>query len=109
MIASIYPTYRAIGRPIELMGLQGPYILIVAAALVADLLLFVILYCCGTPPWICIVIAFGLGTSAIALARQLNKRFGANGLQKHLAAKHLPEAIRFDSRQGLLHLIKHHV
>ncbi|HLZ86413.1 MAG TPA: DUF4133 domain-containing protein [Puia sp.] len=106
MTTSVYPTYRAIGRPIEFQGLQGPYILAGAMALIADLLLFVLLYCCGTPPWLCIGIAFGLGTAAVVIARALSRRFGVHGWMKHLAAKRLPDAIRFNSRQVYLNLIK---
>lgn len=106
MTTSVYPTYRAIGRPIEFSGLKGPYILPAAAALVADLLLFVILYCCGTPPWVCILIAFGLGGAAVAIARELSRRFGVHGLSKHLAARRLPRAVRFDTRRVYLTLLK---
>jgi hypothetical protein len=106
MTTSVYPSYRAIGRPMEYYGLKGPYILLAAASLIADLLLFVILYCCGTPPWLCIVIAFGLGAAVIATARGLSRRFGANGLTKHLAARRIPDVVRFESRQVYLNLIK---
>jgi hypothetical protein len=106
MTTRVYPSYPAIGRPIQLKGLKGPYILFTAAALIADLLLFVILYCCGTPPWLCLVIAFGLGTAAIGMGLKLSRRFGAHGLQKFLAQKRLPRAIRFDSRQIYVNLIK---
>jgi len=105
MTTSVYPTYRAAGRPIELLGLKGQYILIAAAGLIADFLLFVILYCCGTPPWLCILIAFGLGAAAIAMTRSLSQRFGACGLTKYWAAKQLPSAIRIGSRQPFLSLL----
>jgi hypothetical protein len=101
----VYPSYRAVGRPIEFLGLQGPYILLTAIALVADFLLFVILFCCGTTTWLCLSIAFGLGATAIAAGRQLSQRFGARGLQKHLAAKRLPKAIRLDSRRVFVNLL----
>lgn len=105
MTTCVYPTYRAVGRPIEFMGLQGPYILLTAITLVADFLLFVILFCCGTTNWLCLSIGFGLGATAIATGRQLSQRFGARGFQKHLAAKRMPKAIRVDSRRVFLNLI----
>jgi hypothetical protein len=105
MTTSVYPSYQAVGRPIQFQGLQGVYILFTAIALVADFLLFVILYCCGLFPIVCVLIAFSLGVTTIAITRRLSHRFGANGLRKYLAARRLPEAIRFDSRQALLNLI----
>jgi len=106
MTTSVYPNYRAIGRPMEFKGLKGPYILVAAAALIADLLLFVILYCCGVPPWVCILIAFGAGGTAIAVTIGLSQRFGVHGWMKHLAARALPRAIRAGSRQVYFNLIK---
>jgi hypothetical protein len=108
MTTSVYSTYQAAGRPIEFQGLKGAYILIAAAALVADLLLFIILYCCGTPPLACIPIAFALGTAAIGITRSLSRRFGIHGLPKFLAARRLPQAVRFDSRQIYLNLLNIH-
>lgn len=105
MTTSVYPSFRAVDRPLEFKGFIGPYILLAAGALVADLLLFVILYCCRVTPWICIVLAFGLGAAALATAAGLSRRFGAHGLMKHLASKRLPRVIRFDSRQVFLNLI----
>lgn len=107
MTTSVYSTYRAIGRPIEFMGLAGKYILIAAATLIADLLLFVVLYCCGTPPELCVVIALGLGAASLGITRTLSQRFGAHGLMKHWTAKQLPQSIRIDSRQPFLQLLNH--
>ena len=106
MTTSVYPTYRAMGRPLEFRGFKGQYILFAAAALVSDLLLFVILYCCRVAPWICIVLVFGLGAAALWAIAALSRRFGADGLMKHLAAKRLPRTIRFDSRRVYFNLIK---
>lgn len=106
MTTSVYPNYRAIGRPMEFKGLKGPYILITAAALIADLLLFVILYCCGVPPWLCIGITFASATTAVGVSIRWSQRFGVHGWMKHLAAKGLPRAIRSGNRQVYLNLLK---
>jgi len=105
MTTSVYSTYRTAGRPIEFQGLKGAYIPIAAAALVADLLVFIFLYCCGTPPLAGIPIAFALGAAAIGITRSLSRRFGIHGLPKFLAAKRLPRGVRFESRQIYLNLI----
>jgi hypothetical protein len=89
----------------EFKGLKGPYILVAGAALIADLLLFVILYCCGVAPWLCILIAFGWGIGAVLTGTRLSQRFGAHGWMKHLAAKSLPEIIRAGGRRVYLNLL----
>lgn len=76
--------------------------------MIADLLLFVLLYIARVPPWICMAIAFGLGSAALATAASLSKRFGRSGLMKHLACKHLPRHIRCDSRRTFLNLLADH-
>jgi hypothetical protein len=94
-----YQTYRAVGRPMLFKGFSAQYIVLAALSLVTDLLLFVILYCCGVTPWFCVVLAFGLGAASLGTAATLSKRFGANGLMKLLAGKKLPEHIRCSSRR----------
>jgi Domain of unknown function (DUF4133) len=105
MITSIiYPTYRAIERPLYFKGFAGKYILFAAAALIGDLLLFVVLYVCRTPPWLCVLIAFGLGTASLLIIGRLSRRFGAHGLENYLAARRLPRTIRFERRTNINHL-----
>ena len=106
MTTSVYPNYRAIGRPMNFKGLKGPYILVAAAALIADLLFFILLYCCGVSPWVCILIAFVLGGTGIGVTIRLSQRFGVHGWMKHLASKGMPRVIRSGSRQVYLNLLK---
>jgi hypothetical protein len=106
MTTSVYPNFPAAGRPMELLGLQGPYIGLAAAAFLADFLFFVIIYCIGVAPWLCILLPLGLGTAGWATSMALSKRFGQNGLTKQLAARGLPKGIRLDNRQTFLNLIK---
>lgn len=108
MITSIiYPTYRAVDRPLYFKGFAGQYILFAALALIGDLLLFVLLYICRTPPWLCVLIALGLGTASLITIRWLSRRFGAHGLEQYLAARSLPRTIRFDRRTNFNHLNNH--
>jgi hypothetical protein len=105
MITSItYPIHRAIERPLHFKGLAGPYITLAAAALICDLLLFALLYICRILPWLCVLIAFALGTLSLLLIRGLSRRFGAHGLQQYLAARHLPRWVRFAHRTTFTHL-----
>lgn len=101
-----HPCFPAAGRPIELLGIKGPYILLLAAILLGDLLLFVITYCAGLPPLIGIPLAFGIAAAGWGIAITLSKRFGPHGLSKHLAARRHPKGLRLDSRQAFIHLKK---
>lgn len=101
-----HPCFPAASRPIELLGLKGPYILAVAVLFLGDFLLFILCYCAGLAPFACIALALGTGAAAWAGAITLSKRFGQHGLSKRLAARHLPKGIRLDSRQAFLHLQK---
>ena len=101
-----YPCFPAAGRPIELLGLKGPYILLLAALFLGDFLLFVILYCLGLTPAVDIALALAIGMGGWLTAAALSKNFGPHGLSIQLAARHLPKGIRLDSRQVFIHLQK---
>lgn len=100
----IYPIHRAVERPLHFKGLAGPYILLAAIALIATLLLFVVLYLCHAPSWLCVVIAFVLGAASLIITRRLSRRFGAHGLERWLDARSLPHTIRFERRHPISHL-----
>jgi len=104
MTTRVYPIYRAIGRPVVFKGFKGHYIILAAMAMIADLLLFVILYICGVAPWFCIVLAFGLGGAALGTITKFSQRYGPYGLQRRMAAKRLPRRIRITGRQIFLNL-----
>ena len=107
MITSItYPIQRAIERPLYFKGLAGQYIVFAALALIGDLLLFALLYICRVPPWLCVLIAFALGTLSLLATRWLSRRFGAHGLEQYLAARSLPRSIRFEQRTNFIYLKK---
>src|SRR6185312_231633 len=84
MTTRVYPIHRAIGRPVVFKGFKGPYILMDGISLVADLLLFIILYVSGVAPWVCILLAFALGGTALATISKLSRRYGAFGLQPRM-------------------------
>jgi len=106
MTTTQHPCFPAAGRPIELLGLKGPYILVVAAVFLGDLILFVILYCAGFALVGCIGLALALAAAGCYTSATLSKRFGPNGLAKRLAGRSFPKGLRLDSRQAFLHLQK---
>jgi Domain of unknown function (DUF4133) len=99
MTTSVYPIHRLINRPMTIKGLKGQYILIAAGALIGDLFLFIILYCCKVPPWICIGIAFGLGAAALSTAFRMSQRYGVHGWKKKRARRRAPDYLRCRSRR----------
>ena len=99
MTTNVYPVYRAGGRPIQFKGLQGQYILIAAAGLIADLFLFILLYCCHTPAWFCVIIALGAGAGTLSVCIGFSRKYGIHGFQKLKARRRLPPCIRCRSRR----------
>ena len=104
MTTSVYPIYRAIGRPIQFKGLKGQYILIAAAGLIGDLLLFILLYCCRTPAWICLPVALAAGAGVLSICIRLSSKYGVYGLQKLKARRRVPPCIRCRSRRSFTQL-----
>jgi hypothetical protein len=103
MTTSVYPIFRAVGRPLQFKGFRAQYILFAGLSMVGDLLLFVLLYVCRIPPLICIAVAFITGVAALTAAARLS-RFGSHGFMKMLAARHIPKSISYKSRRTFLHL-----
>jgi hypothetical protein len=97
---SVYPIHRSIGRPIRFKGLQGQYILIAAAGLIADLFLFILLYCCHVPAWFCVAIALGAGAGILSACIGFSRKYGIHGLRKLKARRRLPSCIRCRSRRS---------
>jgi hypothetical protein len=95
-----YSIHRAIGRPIQFKGLQGQYILIAAAGLIADLFLFILLYVCQAPAWLCVAIALGGGAGVLSACMGFSRKYGIHGLQKLKARRHLPPCIGCRSRRS---------
>ena len=77
MTTSVYPTYRALGRPIRFKGFQAQYIILAGISLIGDLLLFIVLYTCKVEPWICIALAMGLGAGGLWTIAHFSHRYSS--------------------------------
>ena len=106
MSKTVYPIHQAINRPVSFKGLQGQYIILAALGLVGDLFLFVILYCCKLPPWICITIAFLAGAILLSTCIRMSAHYGQYGLLKKRAARRIPPYLRCRSRKIFTNLNK---
>lgn len=106
MTTSIYPIHQAIARPVIFKGFQAQYILYAAAALIADLFLFIILYCCKMNSWVCIPFAVVTGAVSLYIVRRLNRKYGVHGLLKLRALRRIPHYIPCRSRRPFIQLNK---
>ncbi|HEY4061124.1 MAG TPA: DUF4133 domain-containing protein [Puia sp.] len=104
MTTTIYPIHRAINKPLGFKGLKAQWLLMAGAAIVGDMLLFVILYIAGVNSWIDILIAFGLGAATFSTALRLSRQYGEYGLMKRSARRKVPRCLRCHSRQVFLQL-----
>jgi hypothetical protein len=98
MATIIYPIHRAINKPLCFKGLKAQWLLLAGAAIVGDLLLFIVLYLIGINSWMDILIAFGLGAAAFSTLLRLSKKYGEYGLMKKAARRRVPRAIRCHTR-----------
>jgi hypothetical protein len=95
----VYQINKGINRAIEFKGLKAQYIGYLAGGLVILLLLFAILYLCGTPAYVCITIVLCLGSGLFYQVYQLSNRYGQYGLMKKGAKRYLPAYLKFKSRK----------
>ncbi|HXD77595.1 MAG TPA: DUF4133 domain-containing protein [Puia sp.] len=100
MTRSDYPIHRAIGRPLQFRGLQGQYILIAAAGLIADLFFFILLYCCHVLTWICVPLTLAAGAGILTACIACSRKYGVHGLQKLRARRLLPPRIECRRRRS---------
>ncbi|WP_448103459.1 DUF4133 domain-containing protein [Pedobacter panaciterrae] len=103
-MSSVYQINKGVGKPIEFKGLQGQNIAYLAIGLVVLLLTFTALYLLGTPLVVLLPLILALGGALFFSVFSLSKRFGVHGLGKFLAARNLPEYVKFSSRRVFMGL-----
>jgi hypothetical protein len=102
-MASVYHINKGINRPILFKGLKAQWIGWLAGLMVGLLLLFSILYICGVPSLLCVLIVFLLGAIGINRILYYNNHYGEHGLMKKQAAHKIHKTIFSNSRT---HFIK---
>ena len=105
-MSSVYPINKGINKAIEFRGLKAQYIGYLAGGLVALLLLFAVLYICGTSVLVCVPLILGLGTLLFTTVFRLSKKYGQHGLMKLRAKRQVPSALQFRSRKLFMQLLK---
>jgi|SRR5665213_354330 len=94
-----YIINKGINKPIEFKGLKAQYIGYLGAGLVSLLILFAVLYLCGTAVLWCILVVAGLGTLLFCQVFRLSHKYGRHGLMKRHACRYLPDYLKFQSRK----------
>jgi len=103
-MATVYEINKGINRSIEFKGVKAQYIIHLAVGIVLLLLLFAVLYVCGLKLYCCLAIVVLGGAGFIMAIRRLSQTYGEHGLEKRLAQKKVPGAIRTVSRQLFIQL-----
>jgi hypothetical protein len=101
-----YNINKGIGKSITFRGLKAQYIWWLGGALIADMILFGILYIGGVNSWLCVLIALGLGTALVTGIYRISNTYGEFGLMKTRAAKDIPKTLRSFSRKEFIKLKK---
>ena len=96
-----YPINKGVGRQVEFKGLRAQYLFLFAGGL-----LVVVLYMGGVDQVACLVAGVGLGGALVALTFRLNRKYGAYGLMKLLAARRHPR--RIVSRKSVARILNRH-
>ena len=103
---SVYTINKGINKPIEFKGLKAQYIWYLGGGLVAVLVLFAVLYICGTNMFVCLLIAIGLGSFLFIYMYRLSRTYGEFGLMKKMAKRAIPKVIKNPSLVYLKKAIK---
>ena len=88
------------------LRLKAQYLFIFAGGLLAVFILVVVLYMGGVDQVACLVAGVGLGGALVALTFRLNRKYGAYGLMKLLAARRHPR--RIVSRKSVARILNRH-
>ena len=88
-----YSINKGIGRTVEYKGLKAQYLFIFAGGLIADFIVFVIMYMCGVAQWFCIAFGAVCASILVGLTFHLNAKYGQYGLMKLAAVKYHPRYI----------------
>ena len=100
-----YSINKGIGETVEYKGLKAQYLFISAAGLLALFVLFVVMYMCGIPQWVCIGFGATGASFLVWLTFHINAKYGQYGLMKLTSVKYRPRYII--NRLRITRLIKH--
>lgn len=99
-----YEINKSVSKPLEFKGFTGKYILLLAAGVVAEFVLFFVFKMADVP----MSISLGFIGGSLALffvwLGRFYRKYGEHGYEKHLASKQCPQHILY--RKTLKRLLK---
>lgn len=101
---SVYKINKGINKPIEFKGLKAQYIVYLAVGLVAQLLLFGVLYIIGVNMLVSLIVTSSLCALLFITVYRMSDRYGQHGLLKKIAKRNIPAYIKVSSRLVFLNL-----
>ena len=101
-----YGINKGVDRDVEFKGLRAQYLFIFAGGLLGVFVLFVAMYLAGIPTAVCIATGLVTGTALTGFTFHLNRKYGAYGLMKLLAARRHPR--RIVSRKSVARTLNRH-
>jgi Domain of unknown function (DUF4133) len=99
-----FTIHKGVDRPLEFKGLQGRYLIGLAAVAIATLIAFGVLHAVGINSWLGVCLALSSGASAIQYLYRLNKKYGQYGRMKQSAQRALPKSLANYSRKQFIKL-----
>lgn len=93
-MSSVYHINKGINKPVEFRGLKAQYIWWLGIGLCFLLLLFALMYICGVPVFISLLLIAILGTILFRYVYKLSRTHGEHGLMKKMAARSIPKSIK---------------
>jgi len=102
MANSIYNINKGVNKSIEFRGLKAQYIWYLGGGLLGLLILFAILYICGTNTYICLIVILICGGCLFSWVYKLSNTYGQYGMMKKAAKRSVPKVIKNNSRKQFI-------
>ncbi|MEO6547901.1 MAG: DUF4133 domain-containing protein [Ferruginibacter sp.] len=99
---SIYNINKGVNKSIEFRGLKAQYIWYLGGGLLGLLILFAILYICGTNTYICLIVILINGGCLFSWVYKLSNTYGQYGMMKKAAKRSVPKVIKSNSRRQFI-------
>ncbi len=99
---SIYKINKGVNKSIEFRGLKAQYIWYLGGGLLGLLILFAILYICGTNTYICLIVIVISGGCLFSWVYKLSNTYGQYGMMKKAAKRSVPTVIKNNSRKQFI-------
>ena len=95
---------KGVGKPVELMGIKGTYLLLVIGIVVGSLVLALILYGFNVNTYLITFLVLGSTFGGLWYCLQMSVKYGIHGVAKKEASRNQPTAILITSAKPFAQL-----